>query len=180
MHPTGADYGLTWVVDAANVIGARPDGWWRDRAGAARRLHRDILTLLHRADGPRTQADRPAQVLLVLEGAARAGVPAGPGSPKFAPPRHGSGDISAGQREDQLPAPASEPNAPLPGKGTEPPHLLVIHAPASGDDAIVDAVRGTTSPTLVVTSDRALRDRVRALGAQVTSARWLRDLLDET
>ena len=29
---------MTWVVDASNVIGSRPDGWWRDRAGAARRL----------------------------------------------------------------------------------------------------------------------------------------------
>jgi uncharacterized protein YaiI (UPF0178 family) len=28
----------TWVIDAGNVIGSRPDGWWRDRAGAARRL----------------------------------------------------------------------------------------------------------------------------------------------
>jgi hypothetical protein len=28
----------TRVVDASNVIGSRPDGWWRDRAGAARRL----------------------------------------------------------------------------------------------------------------------------------------------
>jgi len=27
-----------WVVDASNVIGSRPDGWWRDRPGAARRL----------------------------------------------------------------------------------------------------------------------------------------------
>jgi uncharacterized protein YaiI (UPF0178 family) len=27
-----------WLVDAMNVIGARPDGWWRDRDGAARRL----------------------------------------------------------------------------------------------------------------------------------------------
>src|SRR3954465_1344313 len=27
-----------WFVDAMNVIGSRPDGWWRDRAGAARRL----------------------------------------------------------------------------------------------------------------------------------------------
>jgi Uncharacterized BCR, YaiI/YqxD family COG1671 len=27
-----------WVVDASNVIGSRPDGWWRDRAGASRRL----------------------------------------------------------------------------------------------------------------------------------------------
>ena len=26
------------VVDAMNVIGTRPDGWWRDRDGAARRL----------------------------------------------------------------------------------------------------------------------------------------------
>ncbi len=26
------------VVDAANVVGSRPDGWWRNRAGAARRL----------------------------------------------------------------------------------------------------------------------------------------------
>ncbi|HET8620857.1 MAG TPA: NYN domain-containing protein [Acidimicrobiales bacterium] len=28
----------TLVVDGHNVIGTRPDGWWRDRAGAARRL----------------------------------------------------------------------------------------------------------------------------------------------
>jgi uncharacterized protein YaiI (UPF0178 family) len=29
---------MRWVVDASNVIGSRPDGWWRDRAGATRRL----------------------------------------------------------------------------------------------------------------------------------------------
>ena len=27
-----------WLVDASNVIGSRPDGWWRDREGAALRL----------------------------------------------------------------------------------------------------------------------------------------------
>ena len=27
-----------WMVDASNVIGTRPDGWWRDREGATRRL----------------------------------------------------------------------------------------------------------------------------------------------
>lgn len=37
------------VVDAANVIGSRPDGWWRDRAGAVRRL-RDQLAVTA-ADG---------------------------------------------------------------------------------------------------------------------------------
>jgi predicted RNA-binding protein with PIN domain len=26
------------LVDGMNVIGSRPDGWWRDRDGAARRL----------------------------------------------------------------------------------------------------------------------------------------------
>jgi predicted RNA-binding protein with PIN domain len=27
-----------WVVDASNVIGSVPDGWWRDRPRATRRL----------------------------------------------------------------------------------------------------------------------------------------------
>jgi len=27
-----------WVVDGNNVMGSRPDGWWRDRRGAAERL----------------------------------------------------------------------------------------------------------------------------------------------
>lgn len=55
------------VVDGANVVGSRPDGWWRDRAGAAKRLHRSIAA-----------ADLDCDtVLLVLEGAARAGRPAG-------------------------------------------------------------------------------------------------------
>ena len=27
-----------WIVDGMNVIGSRPDGWWRDRRGAMRRL----------------------------------------------------------------------------------------------------------------------------------------------
>jgi predicted RNA-binding protein with PIN domain len=33
---------VRWLVDAANVIGSRPDGWWRDREGAARRLIADL------------------------------------------------------------------------------------------------------------------------------------------
>ena len=27
-----------WIVDAMNVIGSRPTGWWRDRRAAVRRL----------------------------------------------------------------------------------------------------------------------------------------------
>jgi uncharacterized protein YaiI (UPF0178 family) len=29
---------IHWFVDAMNVIGSKPDGWWRDRDAAARRL----------------------------------------------------------------------------------------------------------------------------------------------
>jgi predicted RNA-binding protein with PIN domain len=38
------------VVDGMNVIGSRPDGWWRDRAGAARRLHERLARLTAATD----------------------------------------------------------------------------------------------------------------------------------
>lgn len=56
------------VVDAANVVGSRPDGWWRDRAGAARKLVAGMAGLPERLGA--------AGVIVVLEGAARAAVPA--------------------------------------------------------------------------------------------------------
>jgi rRNA-processing protein FCF1 len=55
------------VVDGANVVGSVPDGWWKDRAGAARRLHQRLLV----AD---TTYD---EIVLVLEGQAKGGVKAG-------------------------------------------------------------------------------------------------------
>ena len=55
------------VVDAANVVGSRPDGWWNDRPGAARRLHEQLVA----AD---LDVDR---LIVVLEGKARSGVPSG-------------------------------------------------------------------------------------------------------
>ncbi|EGX59733.1 hypothetical protein SZN_11158 [Streptomyces zinciresistens K42] len=63
---------LLVVVDAANVVGSVPDGWWRDRRGAAERL-RDRLA----ADGVPGQAG-PVEIVLVVEGAAR-GVESVPG-----------------------------------------------------------------------------------------------------
>jgi 8-oxo-dGTP diphosphatase len=62
------------VVDVANVMGARADGWWRDRAGAALRLGREVAALAGRSAGP--SAGRGAEVparawVLVLEGRAR-------------------------------------------------------------------------------------------------------------
>jgi len=29
---------MRWIVDGMNVIGSRPDGWWRDRGSAMARL----------------------------------------------------------------------------------------------------------------------------------------------
>jgi hypothetical protein len=60
------------VVDAANVVGSRPDGWWRDRAGAATRL-RDALAGLAGAGlaGHAPELATPIEVVLVVEGAAR-------------------------------------------------------------------------------------------------------------
>ena len=29
---------MRWLVDGMNVVGSRPDGWWRDRRGGMRRL----------------------------------------------------------------------------------------------------------------------------------------------
>jgi hypothetical protein len=56
------------VVDGANVVGSVPDGWWRDRAGAAIRL-RDRLRPLTAAGLP--DLPGPVEVALVVEGRAR-------------------------------------------------------------------------------------------------------------
>lgn len=82
------------IVDGANVVGSVPDGWWRDRRGAAERL-RDALVpfatagLPSDAGAPAWAVGTPLDVLLVVEGAAR-GVPAVPGVRVESAP--GSGD----------------------------------------------------------------------------------------
>jgi hypothetical protein len=139
------------VVDAANVMGSRPDGWWRDRAGAAARLVADLRQGVRRRR-------LPVPVVVVVEGRARSGAPPG--------------------TDDAV---------------------SVVHAEGAGDDAIVEQVAlaraGGVGPTtrarsmdgradvaaaapgapavVVVTADRALGRRVRALGAAVVGPRWL-------
>ncbi|MEN0138426.1 MAG: NYN domain-containing protein [Rhodococcus sp. (in: high G+C Gram-positive bacteria)] len=76
------------VVDAANVVGSRPDGWWRDRAGAARRLLVQLGAL-------EEHLDQRTEVVVVIEGAAKAAI-AGEPDREFDGLRvvsaHGSGD----------------------------------------------------------------------------------------
>jgi hypothetical protein len=117
------------VIDAANVIGSRPTGWWRDRAGAARQFVEQLR------DAAR-QGRLPSPVVVVLEGAARAGI----------------GETDAGG-------------------------VRVVHAPHSGDDALVALTAAATTGIIVVTADRRLVERVRELGAETVRPSWLHDRL---
>ncbi|WP_367825670.1 NTP pyrophosphohydrolase [Streptomyces sp. LMG1-1-1.1] len=63
------------VVDGANVVGSVPDGWWRDRRGAAERLRDRLAATGGPATGP---FPGPYEVVLVVEGGAR-GVASVPG-----------------------------------------------------------------------------------------------------
>ncbi|MGZ0711126.1 NUDIX domain-containing protein (plasmid) [Coraliomargarita sp. W4R53] len=128
------------VIDVANVMGATPDGWWRDRAGAADRLVARLAALASRGvTGDSLELPERTwfpSLVAVVEGQARG--------------------ISAVDGID------------------------VVHAEASGDDAIVAEVSGRVDAgevVTVVTSDRELSERVTMLGAAVHGARWLLDLL---
>jgi 8-oxo-dGTP diphosphatase len=65
---------VTIVVDVANVMGSRPDGWWRDRAGAAVRLHAEVARLAVSGRAILPDDAGPPGWVMVLEGAARAAV----------------------------------------------------------------------------------------------------------
>lgn len=117
------------VVDAANVVGSVPDGWWRDRHGAAERLRDDLVPY---AEEGVPGYPGPVEVVLVVEGSAR-----------------GVGSV---------------------------PGVRTVAAPGTGDDRIVRLVaeEAPNRPCVVVTADRGLRERVRALGAGVTGPRTIR------
>lgn len=83
----------TLLVDVANVVGSRPDGWWRDRPGATRRL-RDAIAA----------ADVPADVVLVVEGAARQGLPSGTEAGLRVVHARGAGDDAIVELLGSLPA----------------------------------------------------------------------------
>lgn len=123
------------IVDGNNVIGSRPDGWWRDRPGAARRLIAALQELARRS------GDR---ISVVLDGRPLADVPEG---------------VHDG--------------------------VLVAYATRGGrdaaDDRIVAEVEHDREPSslVVVTSDRELAERVRALGAGVEGAGTLLAQLDQ-
>jgi hypothetical protein len=56
------------IIDAANVVGSVPDGWWRDRFGATERLRDNLAALPSQGLGTLSP---PVDVVLVVEGKAR-------------------------------------------------------------------------------------------------------------
>jgi 8-oxo-dGTP diphosphatase len=146
---------VTLVVDTANVLGSRPDGWWRDRAGSTARL------------------------LAELDGLARDGLPAAdlglPGDVRWP-------DVVAvvegHARDAALPAaPVADPASPT----LRAPGVAVVEAPADGDGEIVrvvGAARAAGGEVVVVTADRGLVARVEALDARVLRPGRIRALLD--
>ena len=149
---------MTVVVDVANVMGSRPDGWWRDRAGAAVRLHAEIARLAASGravlpDAPGAPEPGPPGFVLVLEGAANAAV----------------ARLPAGERGAPGGANAADP--------VPPGEVRVVQARGSGDDAIVALVRELPGRRVVVTADRELRGRCVAAGATILGPSWLLGLL---
>ncbi|UDM19415.1 NUDIX domain-containing protein [Clavibacter michiganensis] len=146
---------VTMVVDTANLLGSRPDGWWRDRAGSTSRLLAGLDALAR--DGlPAADLGLPGdvrwpEVVAVVEGDAR---------------------------DTSLPAePAAAPASPT----LRAPGVAVVAAPADGDGEIVrvvGAAREACHEVVVVTADRGLVSRVEALGARVVGPGRIRALLD--
>ena len=91
------------LVDAANVVGSRPDGWWRDRAGAASRLLSRLAALPGRElPGPDGGTVVCTRVVAVVEGRARAA--SGPDGVEVLR-ADGSGDDELVRAAEQLPGP---------------------------------------------------------------------------
>ncbi len=154
---------LTVIVDGANVMGSRPDGWWKDRAGAAVRLREQLEPLV------------------------RTGMAGLPGDPGTGPdggdelstgsPRAGGGrGRSAVLRMTWLPdIVLVVEGAARPAAQTAPGQVRVVAAPGSGDDTIAELAARTPGRRLVVTADRELRRRSVAAGAEVAGPGWLLD-----
>jgi 8-oxo-dGTP diphosphatase len=152
---------VTIIVDGANVVGSRPDGWWRDRAGAAVRLRDQLAPLVIRGMTelpddlmPTPAADRPADSAL---GGKRDRAADGQTRMRWLP------DIVLVVEGAARPAAADSGDSPV----------RVVAAQGSGDDALAALAAQTTGRRIVITADRELRQRCVAAGASVAGPGWL-------
>ena len=155
---------LALVVDVANVVGSRPDGWWRDRAGAAQRLLARLAQLPGRQVRlPGDGAALVSAVVAVVEGQARA-VSDVAGVHVVRAPR--DGDTTIAEEARRLTGDGMVQRRPEAGKGGQG---------GKGEDG---RECGQGRVVLVVTADRGLRDRLPA-GALAAGPRWLDSALAE-
>jgi 8-oxo-dGTP diphosphatase len=143
---------VTLIVDGANVMGSRPDGWWHDRAGAARRLRDELIPLAGGLDLP---SDDPAE-------------------------NDGAGADGSGRLRAPLLRMTWLPDIVLVVEGAarviaddDVARIRVEAAPGSGDDTIAALAARTPGRRIVVTADRELRRRSVAAGAEVAGPGWL-------
>ncbi|MBO0837583.1 MAG: hypothetical protein J2P28_19020, partial [Actinobacteria bacterium] len=154
------------IVDGANVVGSRPDGWWRDRVGANARL-RDQLTSLG-TGGLTALPD-------TMAAPARAGHL----------PLDGDGIPEPGQMGEGQTMFRWLPEVVLVVEGAARPvaddassgGVRVLAAQRSGDDTIAVLAAHTPGRRVVVTADRELRQRCVEAGALVVGPSWLLGLL---
>ena len=174
---------MTIVVDVANVMGSRPDGWWRDRPGAAVRLHAEIVRLARsgRALLPPAPYDPndPAPDDPPADGPAPLDPPQGDPAADDPAPAPGFVMVLEGAaRAAAARLAAAEPDADADGTGpVRPGEVRVVQARGSGDDMIVAVVRELPGRRAVVTADRELRARCVAAGAEILGPGWLLGLL---
>ena len=163
------------VVDVANVLGSRPDGWWRDRVGATTRFLESLS---------RGARDGVAEALVAPGGG---GTPAATGRPDADDSPTDAAAFADGSTGEPPGAPTwrwPDVTAVVEGEaravGGSFPGLTVVRAEADGDSAIVARVHdlrdvsGVPPRVVVVTADRGLADRVQALGATLVRPGALR------
>lgn len=166
---------VTLIVDGANVMGSRADGWWRDRAGAMARLHGELAALAARGvTGP----------VPGVAGAADAGTAGEAGEAGDPAASAGEAVGAAGEPADAGEAAGGRwyPHVFLVVEGrartvadlVEPaPRVRVVAARGEGDDEIASLAGRLTGRRVVVTADRELRRRCAAAGAAVAGPGWL-------
>jgi 8-oxo-dGTP pyrophosphatase MutT (NUDIX family) len=166
---------VTIIVDSANVVGSRPDGWWRDRVGATVRLADQLASLV---TGGLTELpdgmDPPGSGVPSRDTAPRPGNLPLDGRGRGELARMGDGRTTLRWLPDVTLVVEGEAR---PAADAAPGPVRVLAAPASGDDTIAVLAAHTPGRRLVVTADRELRQRCVAAGAAVAGPSWLLGLL---
>lgn len=124
--------GKRWLIDAMNLIGSRPDGWWHDRDRAMRALAADL---------DRFVAESGDEVTAVFDKEPRGGLDAERIAVRFA---RWKGRNAADHEIE-----------------------IIVEA---------DPEPGTL---LVVTSDKRLAEKIRALGGKIVGSGDFRRTLDQ-